>query len=148
MNFRELNRKEISCDIKYNDYTALKDIRSSYNIRIIKYNGLSKINNLFFKNIPLLISSNSNLEDPNVRISLYKKAEVGPYNQIYTKIDLNEYSVDQFTLAEDFAYYVEDNDFVLSLNVSSMDKTGYELRFELYSGDTYIYTIKKKFILR
>lgn len=99
-------------------------------------------------NIPLLISSNSNLEDPNVRISLYKKAEVGPYNQIYTKIDLNEYSVDQFTLAEDFAYYVEDNDFVLSLNVSSMDKTGYELRFELYSGDTYIYTIKKKFILR
>lgn len=99
-------------------------------------------------NIPLTIINNSNLENPNVRISLYKKYNFSAYNQLYEKIDLNEYSIDEFTLAEDFAYYVDSNEFILSLNVSSMIKTGYELRFELYSGDTYIYTIKKKFILR
>lgn len=99
-------------------------------------------------NIPLTIINNSNLIDPNVRISLYKKYDFSAYNQLYEKIDLNEYSTDEFTLAEDFAYYVDSNEFILSLNVSSMIKTGYELRFELYSGDTYIYTIKKKFILR
>lgn len=54
--FKELNNKEILLDIKYNDYLRLKDIRSSYDIKVIKYNGLPKINNLFMKNSSLLIS--------------------------------------------------------------------------------------------
>ena len=63
-------------------------------------------------NIPLTIINNSNLIDPNVRISLYKKYDFSAYNQLYEKIDLNEYSTDVFTLAEDFAYYVDSNEFI------------------------------------
>ena len=54
-NFKEINRKEILLDIKYNDYLQLKDIRSSYDIKIIKYNGLLKIYNIFLDNKTLLI---------------------------------------------------------------------------------------------
>ena len=40
------------------------------------------------------------------------------------------------------------NKLELNLDLSNLEKNGYEIRFELFDGDTRIDLIKKKFIVR
>ena len=95
-----------------------------------------------------VINEKSNFQASTVRVSLYKKKEKGAYDQTYEIVDLQDFAIDTLTLAEDNAYYVTAEQFVLSLNTTKFEKTGYELRFDLYDGTKKITTIKKKFIVR
>lgn len=90
----------------------------------------------------------SNLNNSNVRISLYKKQSLSAYDQTYGLIDLKDFVVGNLTKAKDKVYYVTSNELSLALNNTKFEKTGYELRFELYDGDKFITVIKKKFIVR
>ena len=68
--------------------------------------------------------------------------------QNYQLIDLDDYSSNEFTLATDYSYIVKNKQLELNLDLTNMEKTGYELRFELFDGDRRIDVIKKKFIVR
>lgn len=99
-------------------------------------------------NIPFDVVSKSEFKNPSVRVSLYKKVELTAYDQSYSIVDLKEYVNDELKLVEDYAYLVESNEFSLNFDLTEFDKTGYEVRFELFDGDMKIETIKKKFIVK
>ena len=90
----------------------------------------------------------SNFNASNVRVSLYRKKSLSGYDQVYDLVDLNDFAVDGLQQAETYVYYVTTDNFDLKLNTTLFEKRGYELRFDLYDGDKYITTIKKKFIVR
>ena len=98
--------------------------------------------------IPFEIVSNNEFDDSNIRISMYKKNKLSAYDQTYSLIDLMEYSTNEFDKVSDSIYKIEGNSIKLKLDLSLLDKTGYEIRFELYDGDKKIDTIKKKIIVR
>ena len=85
---------------------------------------------------------------PTVRVSLYKKSKLTAYNQVYDLINLQEVSTNQLNEVEDNIYTIDSNSLDLSLNLSRLDKTGYEVRFELYDGSKLVTIIKKRFIVR
>lgn len=85
---------------------------------------------------------------PTVRVSLYKKSELTAYNQVYDLINLQEVSTNELTEVEENIYSVNSNSLDLSLNLSRLEKTGYEVRFELYDGTKLVTIIKKRFIVR
>ena len=94
------------------------------------------------------IIESGELESPNIRISLYKRQDLSPYNQTYEIVDLQDYIIDELIEVEENAYRAVEKDLELTLNTTKFLKTGYEFRFELYDGDKHITTIKKKFIVR
>ena len=98
--------------------------------------------------IPFEIISNNKFSNPSIRISLYKKNSLSAYDQSYSLIDLDDYSSNELQLATDYSYVIEDGKFNLSFDLSNLDKTGYEFRFELFDGDKRIDVIKKKIIVR
>lgn len=98
--------------------------------------------------IPFVILSNNEFDDPGVRVSLYKKKDLTAYNQNYDLINLDDYSSNELELASDYSYIVKGNKLELNLDLTNMDKTGYEIRFELFDGDKRIDLIKEKFIVR
>lgn len=98
--------------------------------------------------IPFNIVSNNRFTDPSIRISLYKKESLTAYNQNYLLIDLDDYSSNELELATDYSYIINEGKYELNLDLSNLDKTGYEIRFELFDGDRRIDLIKKKFIVR
>ena len=98
--------------------------------------------------IPFEIISTNQFSNPNIRVSLYKKESLTAYDQNYLLIDLNDYTSNELELASNYSYYVNTNRLELNLDLTNMDKTGYEIRFELFDGDKRIDLIKKKFIVR
>ena len=98
--------------------------------------------------IPFEIISNNKFSNPSIRISLYKKNSLSAYDQSYSLIDLDDYSSNELQLATDYSYVIEDGKFNLSFDLSNLDKTGYEFRFELFDGDKRIDVKKKKIIVR
>ena len=98
--------------------------------------------------VPFDIISNNEFENPSVRVSLYRKEKMTAYEQKYVLVDLDDYSSNELVVATDYSYVVSGNKLELNLDLSSMEKTGYELRFELFDGDRRIDLIKKKFIVR
>ena len=85
---------------------------------------------------------------PTVRVSLYKKAELTAYNQVYNIINLQEVVSNELTEVEENIYTVDSNSLDLDFNLTKLEKTGYELRFELYDGSKFITVMKKRFIVR
>ena len=96
----------------------------------------------------IAVNELSTFNNSNVRVSLYRKKELTAYDQTYELVDLQDYLTNTLTKVEDNVYYVTTNDLALSLNNTKFDKTGYELKFELYDGNKFITAIKKKFIVR
>lgn len=85
---------------------------------------------------------------PTVRVSLYKKAELTAYNQVYNIINLQEVVSNELTEVEENIYTVDSTSLDLDFNLTKLEKTGYELRFELYDGSKFITVMKKRFIVR
>ena len=98
--------------------------------------------------IPFRIMNDNSFDDPNVRVSLYKKDSLTAYNQNYSVVDLDNYSTNELTLAANYSYLVVGKSLELNLDLTEFEKTGYEIRFELFDGDKRIDIIKKKFIIK
>lgn len=101
------------------------------------------------------ITESSDVSNPNIRVSLYKKDKLTAYDQTYSILDLQEYSNTTLEKALDTIYYAvknpleyENNRFTLELDLTKLKKGGYKFVFELYNSNKKIGTIEKKFIIR
>ncbi len=107
---------------------------------------LSKDSGLQTINITSLLSG---LENPNIRISLYKKNEQNAVDQGYTMINLDDYTESILTsTSEANKYLVDSSNYNFDLNLSLLDKQAYKLVIESYSNDEKISSIEKSFIIK
>ena len=99
------------------------------------------------------------LENPNIKVSMYKKSELTAYNQDYDLIDMGNYSSDSLDSYIDSVYYVsrsalsysvdhEYNVFDFNLDTSNLDKTSYKFVFDLYDGNNKVGSVSKYIIIR
>jgi len=92
-----------------------------------------------------------NVVDPNIKISFYKKDELTAYNQDYTLVDLQDYSLDNLNKHIDSVYNIEISEtgtFSINLDNTKFDKTGYRFNFDLYDGNVKLGSISKYVIVR
>lgn len=113
-----------------------------------------------FVNVSFDILQNGNLENPNIRVSLYKKDQLTAFDQGYSIVDLNQYVSDILSICETNTYYVTTdpfdyiepdyliNNFELNLITDNFENFGYKFVFELYDDDERIGTIEKYFIVK
>lgn len=154
----------------YVAYDGLYSNVSLSNIEIPVYVGVNNYNNDDGFNIVMadddkIITSKVNefnfgvllsdkYEFNNIRVSLYKKVSLSPYDQKYDIIDLGTYLVDNvLELYDENIYYVSngiDTNGVLNikLDTSKLDKNGYMFVFELYEDNRIVNKISKKFIVK
>lgn len=100
------------------------------------------------------------LENPKIRVALYKKEQLTAYNQDYSIVDLSYYITNNLVEYTNNVYYVTNNpieykepdylynNFELNLITNNFYNTGYKFEFYLYDGDNRIGTIQKYFIVR
>lgn len=115
----------------------------------------SESTNLLFK-----ILQNGNLQNPRIKVSLYKKDSLTAYNQDYTMIDLKSYITNDLTVYNNYVYNAIDNplpydntdstynNFNIDLINSNFEKTGYKFVFQLYDEHVKVGTIEKYFIVK
>lgn len=98
----------------------------------------------------------SDIENPNVRVSLYEKNELTAYDQTYSLVDLGNYIYDEleskgnktYSLTEEIESLGSYEMYSLSFKNSLFNMNGYKLVFDLYDGDNKIGSIEKKFIVK
>ena len=99
------------------------------------------------------------LDNPNIKVSMYKKDELTAYNQDYSLIDMALYTSDSLDRYIDSVYYVSRNAlsysvnnqynlFSFNLDTSNLDKTSYKFMFDLYDGNIKVGSISKYVIVR
>ena len=120
------------------------DVSIDSNSRIIDKDGIV---NLSFN------LKQSGLENPNIKVSMFKKDQVTAYNQDYTLVNLGLYSDISLERFIDSVYYVsrnpqEESIFSFNLDTSLLDKTSYKFVFDLYDGDLKVSSISKNIIIR
>lgn len=120
------------------------DVSIDSNNRIIDKDGIV---NLSFN------LKQSGLENPNIKVSMFKKNQVTAYNQDYTLVNLGLYSDISLERFIDSVYYVsrnpqEESIFSFNLDTSLLDKTSYKFVFDLYDGDLKVSSISKNIIIR
>ena len=120
------------------------DVSIDSNNRIIDKDGIV---NLSFN------LKQSGLENPNIKVSMFKKDQVTAYNQDYTLVNLGLYSDISLERFIDSVYYVsrnplEESIFSFNLDTSLLDKTSYKFVFDLYDGDLKVSSISKNIIIR
>jgi hypothetical protein len=155
--YDELNSTELSVPVNVIDNTP--NIPHSFDVvmddtnRIITKTEeeLSVIFNILF---------NGELEEPNIRVSLYQKDELTAYNQSYSIIDLEDYISDDLSTYDENIYYAIANPiqydgtvetynvFELHLLTNNFNNVAYKLVFELYDGNKKIGKIEKYFIVK
>lgn len=95
----------------------------------------------------------SGLDNPNIKVSLYKKDEVTAYNQDYSLIDLGDYTDDTLDEYIDSIYDIFDTpsseeEFEITLDTTFLDRTSYKFVFDLYDGTYYVGSVSKNIIIR
>ncbi len=128
----------------YNSSSYGFDISIDPNSRIINKDGIV---NLSFN------LKHSGLENPNIKVSMFRKNQVTAFNQDYTLINLGLYSDINLERFIDSVYYVsrnpqEESIFSFNLDTSLLDKTSYRFVFDLYDGDLKVSSISKNIIIR
>ena len=90
------------------------------------------------------------LQNPNIRVSLYEKKDLTAYNQVYKMVDLATYSSDAIDSIEPNKYVIDmsSTQFNLNLIPNQFNNNGYKYVFELYDGLNKISEIEKYFIVR
>lgn len=90
-----------------------------------------------------------NIENPNIKVSFYKKEKLTAYDQNYILVDLQNYTPDTLNKYIDNFYNINPNGiFTLNLDTKKFDKTGYKFVFDLYDGNNKIGSISKYIIVR
>ncbi len=105
-----------------------------------KEDGLANIN---------ITSVLSGIENPNVRISLYKKDVKNALDQTYSLVNLNDYTTNNLTTTNiENKYLIDNNNFNFELDLSLLDKNAYKFVIESYSEDELISSIEKSFVVK
>ena len=98
----------------------------------------------------------SEIENPNIRVSLYEKNELTAYDQTYSLVDLKDYLYNDVSEVDNKTYMFLDeivssseyDMYSLSFKNSKFNLNGYKLVFDLYDGDIKVSSIEKKFIVK
>lgn len=98
----------------------------------------------------------SDIENPNIRVSLYEKNELTAYDQTYSLVDLKDYLYNEINEVDNKTYMFLDevvssseyDMYSLSFKNSKFNLNGYKLVFDLYDGDIKVGSIEKKFIVK
>lgn len=88
------------------------------------------------------VKYSSNLENPNIRVSLYRRKYDNIYDTEYELVDLKDYITNNLTLVNDMEYMLEEHpvgniDKFIYLKENLKSGT-YRFVFKLYDGQTYI----------
>ena len=98
------------------------------------------------------ITENSNLANPNIRVTLYEKVNLTAFDQDYVAVDLQKYISQTLTSSSSNVYFLTttggNQSFNLTFVTSKLAMTGYKLIFELYDNDLKIDSVKQHFIVR
>lgn len=155
----------VSSDGSYSkDITYVKDINLSvlnnrverdYSFNVVMDNTDRLFSAGGSKNIIFRVLLNSNIDNPIVRVSLYRKTTLSAYDQSYTKVDLASYLNTELSLYSDSIYNTSINsnsseyrNLTLDFDTSNFSHTGYKLVFDLYDGDTKVDSVSKNIIVR
>lgn len=91
----------------------------------------------------------NNIENPTVRVALYKKDKLTAYDQVYNIVDLEEYTTSTLQSISSNIYIADITDtFTLDLIPNKFESNGYKFIFDLYSDNKKINTIEKYFIAK
>lgn len=154
--YDELGGVELSIPVNVSDNI----FNIQYSFGVIMEDQYRIINKADEFSIPFDILQNGELENPNLRISLYKKNQITAYDQNYTLVDLATYVSDALSICENNVYYISTNpiqyiapeylynEFELDLITANFENTGYKFVFELYDDTKKIGTIEKYFIVK
>lgn len=133
-----INAKLTREKIKY-DYELIVN-ENKDNLKILERNNTYKMK--------YSVDQVSKIDNPKIRVSLYRKNELTATNQDYTLIPLKDYTNDTLDEFINSIYNVNTNEFTININTTNMDINGYKLVFTLYD-DTYIVgTVEKYFIVK
>ncbi len=130
--------------------------KTEYSFDVLMNNEHRVISKGGIKTFEFNILQMTELDDPNVRVSLYKKKELTAYDQSYEIIDIMDYMSGQLDLFSPSTAYAIKNatnsseyrNYVLNLDTTNLELNGYKFLFELYDGDELITTLEKKFIIK
>lgn len=100
------------------------------------------------QNLDFNIIQTGDLENPNIRVSLYKKAQLTGFNQDYVLVDLNKYVTNKLHRQIGYIYYVNTGDINLNFITEDLEYTSYKLVFELYDDAKLLGVIKKYLLVR
>lgn len=154
----------------YSAYDGLYSDESLSSIEIPVYVGINEYNidndfNVIMDTEDRIVTTNENVfdfeflvseksENANIKMSLYKKNLLSPYDQKYTIVDLGDYLINNtFTKYDNNIYYAltklgDNNILKLNLDTGLLDKNGYMFVFELYDDNRLVNKISKKFIVK
>ena len=95
----------------------------------------------------------SGIATPNIKVSMFKKANLTAYNQTYNQVNMALYTQSSLDSYQGDKYYATRNaltntSFTYSINTTNLDRQSYKLVFELYDGTTKVDEISKYFIVR
>lgn len=101
------------------------------------------------KNINSYVLYDGNLEEPVVKVFLYKKVNFSSLSQEYEKININDY-LENATSDDSYIQELDTQTTSLELDfdVKSMSLGGYKLKYELYDGSSYVGEETKTFVVK
>lgn len=132
------------------------NLKKEFNFDVIMNNENRVINKNGVQTLEFDILQMSRLDNPNVRVSLYKKRELTAYNQSYDLVNIVDYISGEVELYSENTIYAlkqapyntDYTKFELLLDTDKLDLNGYKLIFELYDGDKLVTLVDQKFIVR
>ncbi len=155
--YEELGNTELSIPVNVSG----NNFNSIYSFDVIMYDSSRIISKTDSEvRVILDILQNGPLNDPNIRISLYKKDQLTAYNQDYSIVDLSYYVSDELDLFAENVYYVTTdpiqygqpqyfyNYFEMNLITANFENNGYKFVVDLYDGTNKIGSINKYFIVK
>lgn len=153
----QIGEEIITVPLVVNDFIATEeydfDVMVGDEARIIKRD----VEN---PNIIFNIIQNGNIENPSVKVTLYKKNSLTAYNQVYSVVNLQEYTTNTLFSYTDNIYNAvinplkyngtpsTYNNLTLNLIINKFENNGYKFVFDLYSRNIKVGSVSKNFIVK
>ncbi len=137
INTKYSSYNDVIIPIIFNDFETDYNFDVSVNQQIVSKGG----------NFDFNIEYDGILENPNIRISLYKKKELTAYNQDYVLVDLKDYVSNELDGVLENVYRIDPQNLILNLN-DNIESNGYKFVFELFDGETKLKEIVIRTIIR
>lgn len=142
------NRIEKAITIVNETYGLIANLPDN-DVIINKDTGLSQDQNDY---LDFQITYESSLNNPNIRVSMYRRTYEDIYDYDYVLVDLQDYVTNELEVSNKSKIYIvknmPTNRFQYILNMKDNLMTGtYQIRFSLYDGDNYVGHINKYIII-
>lgn len=126
---------------------------NNYNFEVKLDNKSRIIDKVESNTLNFSILYKSNLSNPSIKVSLYKKNLLTAYDQGYTLVDLGEFVNNDLQKYSGSIYNAisnpsSTNNLALNLNTLKFQYGSYKFKFDLYDGDKKVETIEKTVLVK